>query len=82
MKSILNVNVIKIKNDQKIEGIQIRSKCNWYKDLRKTFNFFSECRKKLSHLKPNTFSKNRWKGNKRSNEIIAKSVSVLWRVIF
>ena len=40
MKSILNVNVIKIINDQKIESIQIRSKCNWYKDGKKISIFF------------------------------------------
>ena len=40
MKSILNVNVIKIINDQKIESIQIRSKRNWYKDGKKISIFF------------------------------------------
>ena len=48
----------------------------------KNLQIYFESGKKLSHLKANTFTKNRWKVNKRSVQSNVKFVPVLWRVIF
>ena len=45
--------------DQKLEGIKMRSKYNWYEDGKKYSIFFLNLDKTSSHLKPNKFTKNR-----------------------
>ena len=63
--------------DQKIEGIKIRTNCNWYEDGEKSSEFFLNLEKNRAIQNQIRLLSNRRKGNKRSKQNIAKFVSVL-----
>ena len=54
------------------KGVTIRSKCNWNEDGEKYSNFFLNLKKKSSHSKQNSCSKNPQKRSKRSKLNTAK----------